>query len=57
MKKNYLKPTMQVIELKQQGILMGSDPKFFEERGAKSVKSDDGFVWDDDGFDEYDLDL
>ena len=57
MKKKYLKPEMQVIELKQQGILMQSGPKYFEERGAKSVKSDDGFEFFEDGFDEDDLDI
>ena len=57
MKKNYLKPAMQVIELKQQGILMQSGSKYFEERGAKSVKSDDGFEFFEDGFDEDDLDM
>ena len=58
MKKNYLKPAMQVIELKQQGqLLAGSTPKYFEERGAKSVKSDDGFEFFGDGFDEDDLDM
>ena len=57
MKKNYLKPAMQVIVLKQQGILMQSGHKYFEERGAKSVKSDDGFEFFEDGFDEDDLDM
>ena len=57
MKKNYLKPEMQVIVLKQQGILMQSGPMYFEERGAKSVKSDAGFEFFEDGFDEDDLDM
>lgn len=57
MKKNYLKPAMQVIVLKQQGILMQSGPNYFEEKGAKSVKSDDGFEFFEDGFDEDDLDM
>ena len=57
MKNFYLKPEMQVVELQQQGCLMADS---FNSAGVKRVNSlddDMGFVWDDDGFDEDDLDM
>ena len=57
MKKNYLKPEMQVVELQQQGCLMADSFKPAGEKRVNSIDDDMGFVWDDDGFDEDDRDI
>ena len=46
MKKNYMKPTMRVVQLKyQQHILIESDL-----RGVKSVNNSENINWKDGGF-------
>ena len=60
MKKEYVKPAMQVIELKQQGFLLQAS-KYTPEAGYKSVRGLDkqitDFVWDEDGLDDEEFDL
>ena len=48
-KKEYLKPTMQVVLLQQQSPLLAGSP------GAKSLTGTDGFILIDDGLNEDDV--
>ena len=51
MKKEYLKPSMKVVELQRQNLLLvGSD------RSVNSLSNDSPFSWDGDGFDADDKD-
>lgn len=49
MKKEYLKPAMQVVKIQQQQIICTSSP------GAQSLTGTDGFILIDDGLNEDDV--
>ena len=48
MKRQYIKPAMQVVKIQQHGIICTST-------GAKSLNSTDGFDFDPNGLDEDDV--
>ena len=56
MKKEYISPTIRVIELKKQGCLLSGS---YTPAGSKSVRglsNDENLIWNDNGFDDEDMD-
>ena len=56
MKKEYISPTIRVIELKKQGCLLSGS---YTPAGSKSVRglsNDESLIWNDNGFDDEDMD-
>ena len=57
MKKEYVSPTMRVVELKKQGCLLSGSG--YTPAGSKSVRglsNDENLIWDNNGFDDEDVD-